>query len=627
MKKLTYYLFAGLAATAVLYGCNPVEEPLPTLEITENEVSVPAEGGQFTIDYVLENPQDGVLPTVTPAEDCDWVSDFSASDGVISFTVAANENTEPRECKVTVSYPQVTPDSEFTIKQEGTEPEPGPTEPKIDITLKSCDATTIVADIIPSDDEMTYYMGIEQAWWLDEMGFADNDEAFFAYLLEWLDGQVAAYGKQLSDFLYQGAQTDLPFINCYPEQEYVIYAFGLDASTKEMTTEMAKLSVTTGSIEMIEADFDIETQLEGNTLTITATPENYDGYFYIDIYTKFNMQAYEEQGISMFEICDDNFRAVVEVYQSFLGWSIEDILENACYKGDRNTRICEDRMAEMEYTILVFAVTNTGHACSEPSIAKVTTGPSPIQSDNEITVNVEKVNNNSATVRFETTNNDPYFYCLFTAKQSEEIFAGYTDADIMNYIIYYYNSGEVSYTGDKTENFTDLTSDTEYYVYAFGVDIEKMLFTTGLSKTAFTATNKEINVTFNAEFDKYYDVDEILAIDPSWKDKVEDFEYYHAVLPVKVTTEPEGCEYYYGIFRTEYYADYSDEDLYDMLSSYGPYTEAITYNMRTYGDYEVMLVGAAKDADGNWGPLKKYEGLTFPEDGASDAQEFVDTYK
>ena len=185
----------------------------------------------------------------------------------------------------------------------------------------------------------------------------------------------------------------------------------------------------------------------------------------------------------------------------------------------------------------------------------------------------------------------------------------------------------MSYTGDKTENFTDLTSDTEYYVYAFGVDIEKMLFTTGLSKTAFTATNKEINVTFNAEFDKYYDVDEILAIDPSWKDKVEDFEYYHAVLPVKVTTEPEGCEYYYGIFRTEYYADYSDEDLYDMLSSYGPYTEAITYNMRTYGDFEFMLVGAAKDADGNWGPLKKYEGLTFPEDGASDAQEFVDTYK
>lgn len=621
MKKSTYYLFAGLAA--ILYGCNPVEEPLPTLEITQDKVSVPAEGGQFTIDYVLENPQEGVLPTVKPAEGCDWVSDFVPSDGVISFTVVANENTEPRECKVTVSYPQVTPDSEFTIKQEGTEPEPEPVEPKIDITIKDYDATTITADIVPSDNEMMYYLGIEMAWWLDENGFADDDEAFFNYLLESLEIQIAE-GLQLSDLLYQGGQTDLLFINCQPETEYVIYAFGLDVTTKEMTTDMVRVSVTTGSIEMIDVDFDIKTQYEGNTLTITAVPENYDGYFYIDIYQKFNMEAYEEQGISMFEICDDNFRSVVEVYQAFLGWSIEDILENACYKGERNTRICEERLAEMEYTIMVFAVTNTGYACSEPSIAKVTTGPSPVQSDNEIGINVEKVNNNSATVRFGTTNNDPYYYYIFTAQQHQEIFAGYTDADIMNYIIYYW-LGEDVYTGDKTAEFTDLVPETEYVIYAFGVDIERSLFTTGLVTTTFTATNQEINVNFNAKFDKYYDIQEILAIDPSWKDKVVDFEYYDVVMPITVTTEPEECEYYYSILRTEYFGSYTDEDLYNLIN--GPYTETTRYYLGTYVDFEFMLVGAAKDADGNWGPIKKYEGLTFPEGGASDAQEFVDTYK
>ena len=40
-----------------------------------------------------------------------------------------------------------------------------------------------------------------------------------------------------------------------------------------------------------------------------------------------------------------------------------------------------------------------------------------------------------------------------------------------------------------------------------------------------------------------------------------------------------------------------------------------------------MLVGAAKDAEGNWGPVQKYENVRFPKDGVSDAQEFVDTYK
>lgn len=622
MKRLSYlFLSLGMAAIAALDSCNPVEQPLPVLKIEESIVAVPAEGGEFTVNYDLQYPLEGVEPTVSAADDCNWISGLTASNGVISFNVTVNENTEARECKVTVSYPKITPDAEFTIKQDGTEQEkPEPIEPKIDITLKSCDATTIVADIIPSDDEMTYYVGIETALWLDETGFADDDEGFFNYILEYLEGQASG---QFSDLLYTGKLTDLPFINCYPESEYVIYAFGIDASTKEMTTDMAKLSVTTGAIEMIEADFDIDTQLEGNTLTITATPENYDGYFYIDIYQKFNMEAYEEQGKSMFEICDENFRAVVEVYQMFLGWSIEEILENACYKGENNTRVCEERLAEMEYTIMVFALTNTGYACSEPSIAKVTTGPSPVQSDNKITVNVEKTNNNSATVRFETTNNDPYSYRIFTEEQYEAMFAGYTDTDIMNNIIYYWL--EESYTGDRTEEFTDLTPGAKYYIYTFGVDIERSLFTTELTTTTFTATNQEISATFNAEFSKYYDIQEILAIDPSWKDKVVDFEYYDVVMPITVTTDPEGCEYYYSILRTEYYGDYTDEDFYDLIG--GPYTETTRYYLGTYSDFEFMLVGAAKDADGNWGPVQKYENVRFPKDGVSDAQEFVDTYK
>lgn len=272
---------------------------------------------------------------------------------------------------------------------------------------------------------------------------------------------------------------------------------------------------------------------------------------------------------------------------------------------------------------MVFALTNTGYACSEPSIAKVTTGPSPVQSDNKITVNVEKTNNNSATVRFETTNNDPYSYHIFTEEQYEAMFAGYTDTDIMNNIIYYWL--EESYTGDQTEEFTDLTPGAKYYIYTFGVDIERSLFTTELTTTTFTATNQEISATFNAEFSKYYDIQEILAIDPSWKDKVVDFEYYDVVMPITVTTDPEGCEYYYSILRTEYYGDYTDEDFYDLIG--GPYTETTRYYLGTYSDFEFMLVGAAKDADGNWGPVQKYENVRFPKDGVSDAQEFVDTYK
>ena len=173
----------------------------------------------------------------------------------------------------------------------------------------------------------------------------------------------------------------------------------------------------------------------------------------------------------------------------------------------------------------------------------------------------------------------------------------------------------------------NLEKGTEYYVYAFGVDMDREIFTTDLTVATFVTGESDAGASFSAEFGKYYNVQEILAIDPSWSDKIDSFEDYGVVMPVKVSTEPEGCDYYYDLFRTEYYSDWSDEDFYDMLAFYGPYKDPVVYCLSSYSDFDSMLVGACKDADGNWGPIERYDVAPFTEDGASDAQEFVDTYQ
>ena len=250
---------------------------------------------------------------------------------------------------------------------------------------------------------------------------------------------------------------------------------------------------------------------------------------------------------------------------------------------------------------------------------EVTTGSVVEKSDNVLTISVDNLTAYSATLNVSTTNDDPYI----ALELNPEVFEGMSDEETMNYILSMYYWGQDVY-GDYTEELTDLTPETEYTIYAFGVEDNQ--YTTELWTYKFTTPALEIaDVTLNMDFDKYYDVQEVLAIDPSMADLVVDMEYYPVVMPVEVSTDPAGCEYYYAFLNKAYYNDDADEEFYAMLNSREPYTDPVLYLLPSY-NVEYILVGAAKDENGNWGPLQKYDVLCT-EDGASDAQEFVDAHK
>ena len=117
--KLRNLFFMLLALPLVFWACNDnkevdeVKEPVLTLTSAETlEFSADAATGE--ISYKLENPVEG--QAVAATADVDWINNFQYGEKV-TFAVEANETTEAREGKITVSY--TTLSFEVTVKQAG----------------------------------------------------------------------------------------------------------------------------------------------------------------------------------------------------------------------------------------------------------------------------------------------------------------------------------------------------------------------------------------------------------------------------------------------------------------------------------------------------------------------------
>lgn len=112
-----------LALPLVFWACNDnknVDDIKPTFVLTSAEIlEFSAEAATGEISYKLENPVEG--QAVAATADVEWINNFEYGEKV-TFAVEANEATEAREGKVTVTY--TTLSFEVTVKQAGKVLEP-----------------------------------------------------------------------------------------------------------------------------------------------------------------------------------------------------------------------------------------------------------------------------------------------------------------------------------------------------------------------------------------------------------------------------------------------------------------------------------------------------------------------
>ena len=94
--------------------------PAPVLEITSTPEAFAAEGGEGVLAYVLENAVEGVELQATA--DVEWITITSAADGVVAFTVAANDTTSMRGGNITLTYGEVSASIKVEQLFEGYDP-------------------------------------------------------------------------------------------------------------------------------------------------------------------------------------------------------------------------------------------------------------------------------------------------------------------------------------------------------------------------------------------------------------------------------------------------------------------------------------------------------------------------
>ncbi len=104
--KVTYtYNGTETASDAITVSQQPGEEPVPTITIaTEGPLTLAADGGSYTIAYEITDPtEDGSISA--DAGDAGWITDINCdTEGVITFSAAANDTDGERQATITVTY-------------------------------------------------------------------------------------------------------------------------------------------------------------------------------------------------------------------------------------------------------------------------------------------------------------------------------------------------------------------------------------------------------------------------------------------------------------------------------------------------------------------------------------------
>ena len=152
---------------------------------------------------------------------------------------------------------------------------------------KTIKHNSISLNIIPEDKDMEYVVLFAEKKHFLANGI-DTREELLEDDLAMLRDYANYYGISVRDFLEgmkwlaKGDKTGYKVTNLYPDTEYVVYCYGVDVNEEnyEATTEVYYEVITTTTPELQDVVFDIETAVNGNSVAITMTPDNYDGLYY-----------------------------------------------------------------------------------------------------------------------------------------------------------------------------------------------------------------------------------------------------------------------------------------------------------------------------------------------------------
>lgn len=605
MKSKIHCILSLLTMVSLLFlgSCEKEGTKIPLIAFSPETIKVSFEGGDFSVAYQIENPIEEAEITVDC--DADWITNFNTeTKGQIHFSVSENNLPESREAVVKVNYPTIAPVSIFIVKQMIGKPNP------FTIETPSVTYTSMKLSIIPEDKDMQYLYFISPT---DVMSKFLDDESLFADDLVFFQDAADKYGVPVSetirDYVLSGDMIDMDISELYPGTSYTIYVYGIDVNTVERLTDIIKYEIETEAVQVVEAKFDIDVQINGLSVDITYTPKNYDGYYCWGISTNVDESMTKKELTDAFM---DNWMNMYNMYKTWYGFTNEAILEQLC-STSTNT-FSNELDASTLYVTIAAAVNEEALICSEISYEFFTTGEVEL-SDNIITIDVTDIKSRSAVITINTTNDDTYAAMVVASERVE----GWSEEDIINAVI----SNSKPFSGDFSEKVKPLTPETEYIVYAVGC--ASGTATTQLFSKSFTTPEAVLaDMTVKVEYGGYADVMAIANLDESYAKFAKN---NYAFIAFNLSSKPAGYPIYWAFFEANVInnPEVTEDDIINALTQQKPSESPYEIGFREYG-HNIIVCAIGEDEYGNLSPLYKGESLEITKDGVMDPAEWLKRY-
>ena len=600
---LSLTLFAGCKSDEPVAE-KPQGETKLTLET--KSVDVTAEGGHFEVNYALENPVEGAQLKVNAEKE--WVYNIDTSvEGVLSFDVATSYDQEARNCRLELIYPGVYPNPTLTVKQEVGK------EHSIKLELVNAAATTITMNVVPEDKNMPYIFILGTGKYFEENGgeLMYNDEALWASDMEIFESFGGAFGGDASTgaaaFMYQGDMMGHQFTGVTPNTTYVAYAYGFDNETLTPLTEISRLKITTTAVSDYTLHFDFDVEVDGPNVTIDLAPQGYDGYYYYGVFWAKDVAGASEDELRSY--CEADWENNKAYYSSFFDTpeqGLHFIFNELAFRGEQHLEVELD--ANTEFILWAFGMDDEALMNTTPEFYTFKTG-NVKASENTFVLSVPELYPRKATVKVETSNNDPYVAALVAGDR----FEGNSDAEIMEYIL---TNFSVQYlNGTMSDTATGLVPSTEYELLVFGAQAGAA--TTGLSRKKFTTEEVVYaDLDFSLTIGNYYNGSELAALDSDYagfEDTV--------IVPITANVDEDAVAFYFNAMNALDFPYYEYEQIIEGLVADGAVEETTSYYAFEF-DTAYTFFGVAEDKDGNFTEVWSSKDTTFKVENCSPIDEF-----
>ena len=633
IKKLSLALLPLFCLTMVVSCKDNSQDPGnvtlkkdSTINLGKQEISASLAGGTYIIEYSIVNPHEG--EKISAEASTDWVNDFKYNiSGALSFNVDANPTSTPRECLVTVKY-RYAEDVAFIVKQNA--------KMNKGFALENVSSTyfTYTVDVIPEDKKAGYIVMSAHPEYIVASGFETPEDFYEDDVLyfNWVGGFYGMSAAQVMQTRCRiGDQLGLEFTGAAPCTPYTFYCYYFDYDSGALLSDVALFTVTTASPELTEVDFTMEHTVESCLVKAEVTPVAYEGDYYFDMLNSTLVESYlndlvDLEGNPYFTTVEE----VIEywwdnaVQQMMTDYSITEILDMYSCAGTNNDGSARSQydfelLANHDYYLIAFKMDESALCASTPKYRLIKTGDVE-PSDNVIKPSVSNLTARTATISFETTNDDYYVAGWSTA--AEWATFGNNDAERQQHFLTNYSYELIS--GSFSQNVINLEPDTEYVLYAFGSRGGKPT-TTALYTCPFKTKSGEAGaVTIELRDLGYYDSSDFVSY-PGY----EFLANYTgcAILPIElVFSSEEHGAYFSDIYDwTGRYDIYTEEQYIDGLvwsiNEYGGHTATHSYTLLEMGrNYEFVAI--VLDTEGLFSDLYR-KNINPTYDGCGDAANYV----